>query len=232
MLQRTARRGCGLLDLRSCESQPRSRRETPLMARIFADHVVLQRDRPIDVWGRARPGEAGHGVAVGRDAQRASADAAGRWSVALPAFRRGWAAQLSARTGSREQQVNDVLVGDVWLCSGQSNMEWSVRNSLNAQSEAAALGQRPHPPRDHPARRQRRRRARISTRRSSGKWPGPRPREDFSAVCYYFARELQKTVDVPQGLINSSWGGTRIETWLCDAGAAPARRHTMRCSTC
>ena len=186
--------------------------DAPLMASIFTDHVVLQRDRPIDVWGQAPAGEQVT-VSLSGATRSAVSDANGRWSVALPSFRAGGPYRLTARTGSREQQVDDVRVGDVWLCSGQSNMEWAVRNTLNADWEAqhSANDSIRHvtipranaaaPRTDFPE-------------RLEWKVAAPDTTPHFSAVCYYFARELQKTTNVPQGLINSSWGGTRIETWL------------------
>ena len=108
--------------------------EAPLMSAIFADHMVLQRDRPIEVWGRAAAGEQVT-VTLGNATRASQADASGRWSVSLPMFRAGGPYRLSARTASRQHQVEDVRVGDVWLCSGQSNMEWAVRNTINAGSE-------------------------------------------------------------------------------------------------
>ena len=186
--------------------------DAPLLAAIFSDHMVLQRDRPIDVWGRAQPGEQVT-VSLSGATRSVTSDASGRWSVALPSFRAGGPYQLMARTSTREQQVKDVRVGDVWLCSGQSNMEWTVRNSLNADWEARHS-------RNDSIRH-------VTIPRSAAVAPasdfsaplewkvaGATTTPDFSAVCFYFARELHKTTNVPQGLINSSWGGTRIETWL------------------
>jgi sialate O-acetylesterase len=190
----------------------RAQEPAPLLAAIFADHAVLQRDRPIEIWGRAQPNEQ---VTVALDSytRKAQADAAGAWAVTLPALRSGGRHSLTARTATRTQKVKDLLIGDVWLCSGQSNMEWTVRNTINAGSEAqhsADDGIR------HVAIPQW---AALTPRadfadRLEWKVAGPETTPDFSAVCYYFARELKKTTDVPQGLINSSWGGTRIETWL------------------
>ena len=187
----------------------------PLMAAIFSDHVVLQRDQPIDVWGRAKPGEQ-VSVTLAGATRSAQADAQGRWAVTLPTMAAGGPHSLSARTATRQQNVTDVKVGDVWLCSGQSNMEWVVRNTINADSEiqhSANDGIRhvtiPHDAALKP-------KADFAT---PLQWrvAGPTTTPDFSAVCYYFVRELQKSVDVPQGIINSSWGGTRIETWLSES---------------
>src|SRR6186713_49059 len=97
--------------------------EPPLLARIFADHVVLQRDRTIDVYGAAGP-RAAVTVTLSGATLSTTADAAGRWRVALPPMPAGGPFTLTARTKDRQQSVADVLVGDVWLCSGQSNMEW------------------------------------------------------------------------------------------------------------
>lgn len=210
MLQRFAGVFAPFLFIASAAAQE----QPPLLAAIFADHVVLQRDRPIEVWGRAQPGEQVT-VALDGETRQSQADAGGAWAVTLPAMRTGGTHTLTARTATRAQAVKDVLIGDVWLCSGQSNMEFTVRNALNAGWEVAhsADNQIRHVaiPRD----------AALTPRADFAKpleWKvaGPATTMDFSAVCYYFARELKRTasVDVPQGLIHSSWGGTRIETWL------------------
>ena len=196
-----------------------ARADEPLFASIFSDHVVLQRDRPIDVWGRAAPGEQVT-VTMAAASRTTQADDKGAWALTMPALRAGGPHSLVARAGSRRQAVADVLVGDVWLCSGQSNMEWVVRNALNAPWEI-----------EHSANNTIRH---VAIARDTSAAPradfsappvwkvaGPSTTGDFSAVCYYFARELQKTTNVPQGLIHSSWGGTRIEQWLSrDALAA------------
>ncbi|HET7812496.1 MAG TPA: sialate O-acetylesterase, partial [Steroidobacteraceae bacterium] len=186
--------------------------DTPLLAGIFTDHVVLQRDRPIELWGRAQPGEQVT-VSLAGSTRSARTDDAGRWAVTMPALRAAGPHAIKAHTATREQTVRDVLVGDVWLCSGQSNMEFAVRNALNAQWEVqhSANDTIRHVtiPRDTAAAP----RADFANR-LEWKVAGPTTTQDFSAVCYYFARELQKSTQVPQGMINSSWGGTRIETWL------------------
>src|SRR3954470_8294422 len=108
--------------------------DAPLMAAIFGDHMVLQRDRPIEVWGSANSGEQ-ITVTLSGATRKAQADASGHWALTMPELPAGGPHTLTARTGSRLQNADDVLVGDVWLCSGQSNMEWAVRNTLNAGSE-------------------------------------------------------------------------------------------------
>jgi sialate O-acetylesterase len=186
--------------------------DAPLLARIFDDHVVLQRDRPIDVFGQASPGD-GVTVTLSGATRQVTAGADGRWRVTMPAMSAGGPFELGARTATRSQTVNDVLVGDVWLCSGQSNMEFAVRNALDAGNEAA------HSANDRIRMVTIPRFAAAAPRADFDaplRWKiaGPDTTGDFSAVCYFTARELQKTVNVPMGLIHASWGGTRIETWL------------------
>jgi sialate O-acetylesterase len=187
----------------------------PLMDALFVDHAVLQRDRPIDVYGRAAAGEE-ITVTLGMARASSRANAQGRWNAQLPALPAGGPFTLRARGDRQEQVVSDVVVGDVWLCSGQSNMEWPVRMTHDAFNEAALSANA------------RIRHVTIPRATSAGplerfatplewKVAGPGNTEHFSAVCFYFVRELQKTVDVPQGIIHASWGGSRIEPWMSDA---------------
>ena len=110
--------------------------ELPL---LFSDGAVLQRDRPLPVWGQAEPGAQVTVALDGRSAQ-AMAGADGRWSLQLPAHAAGGPYELVVRAGTQEQRVRDVLVGEVWLASGQSNMEWPVAQTLHAQEDIAAAG--------------------------------------------------------------------------------------------
>jgi sialate O-acetylesterase len=187
--------------------------EPRLLHPLFADHAVLQRDRPIDVWGAAPPGEEVTVTLAGaRTAVRA--DAAGRWSARLPALSAGGPHELVARVGSgAAQTVRDVLVGDVWLCSGQSNMVLPVSRSLNAAREIASSAN------------DRIRAVTIALTSSATpldsfasplewKTADPASTGSFSAAGYYFARELQKTVRVPMGLVVSAWGGSKIQPWI------------------
>lgn len=206
------RKGAWLLYGFCAASLAQAQAPAPLLAAIFDDHMVLQRDRPTEIWGRAEPNEQVT-VALSNVTRTTQADATGHWTLTMPTFRAGGPHALSARTASRRQTVRDVLVGDVWLCSGQSNMEWTVRNALNADSEVA------HSANDRLRHVTIPRFASLAPRDDFAaplEWrvAGPATTQDFSAVCYYFARELQKTTNVPQGLVNASWGGTRIETWL------------------
>jgi sialate O-acetylesterase len=189
--------------------------QQPSMGPLFVDHAVLQRDRPIAIYGRAAPG-ADVAVTLASASVTTRADDRGRWTARLPAQPAGGPHVLTARTEAGSHSAHDVLVGDVWLCSGQSNMEWPVRQTHDAWNEAALSVN------------SRIRHITIPRATSAGpredfdaplEWKPAAPgnTEHFSAVCYYFARELQKSVDVPQGLIAASWGGSRIEPWMSDA---------------
>jgi len=193
--------------------------DAPLLHEMFQDHAVLQRDRPIPVWGRAQP-DADVTVSLAGKRVQARADAQGRWRAELPALRAGGPYTLTAHSGGATQTASDVLVGDVWLCSGQSNMELQVKRTLNSRAEI------------QDADNDRIRLLKVGLKESVAprehfelpvRWQKTTPADvpEFSAACYYFARELQKSVDVPMGLVNSSWGGSRIEAWI---GAESLRR--------
>lgn len=183
---------------------------------FFNDHMVFQRNIPIPVWGWAEPDEKVT-VKLG-DGQAATATAGdeGRWELKLPAMPAGGPHILSVK-GTNHVAIEDVLVGEVWLCSGQSNMEWTVSRSLDPEKEIAAADfpqirhikfartTSGHPLDDVSARWQ------ICSPESAGK---------FTAAGYFMARELHQELKVPIGLINSSWGGTRIEPWTPLVGFA------------
>jgi sialate O-acetylesterase len=183
------------------------------MNELFQDHAVLERDRPIVVWGRARPGDSVT-VALGPVTARAQADASGTWRVVLPAMGAGGPLVLSAQDSSGDQQLaRDVVVGDVFLCSGQSNMQLPVRAVADSASElrnspastirmlqvAHAISPTPRTSLAPP----------VSWQNASGETVA-----SWSAACFFFARELQRTVRVPIGLIQSSWDGSNIRPWM------------------
>ncbi len=184
----------------------------PLLHAMFQDHAVLQRDAPIRVYGRAAPHENVR-VSLADHNVQARSDASGRWESLLPALPAGGPYTLSATAQSgATQSANDVLIGDVWLCSGQSNMVLQVHRALDARSEIAGSAND---------------RIRMLSVGETGsvapldtfatpvlwKKAAPENTADFSATCFYYARELQKTVDVPMGLIVAAWGGSRIQAW-------------------
>jgi sialate O-acetylesterase len=189
--------------------------DVSLLHEMLQDHAVLQRDQPIRIWGDARPG-ADVSISLAGKTAKVHAGSDGRWQARLPALKAGGPYTLSARSGATTQTADDILIGDVWLCSGQSNMELQVKRTLDSRAEIEGasndrirllkVGQKESvSPRDHFA--------------TPVQWEKTTPQAvpEFSAACYYFARELQKTIDVPIGLVNSSWGGARIEAWINDS---------------
>lgn len=182
--------------------------ELPL---VFSDGVVLQRDRPLPVWGQARPGCE---VRVELDGQRASATAGadGRWEATLPAHAAGGPYVLAVEACGERRRIADVLLGEVWLASGQSNMEWPVAQALHGGEDIAGAG-------DPQLRHFKVPRSWAETPRGQlegGQWQAAAPETvgAFSAVGYAFARELRRTLQVPVGIIDSTWGGSSIEAWM------------------
>jgi len=176
---------------------------------LLADHMVVQRGLPVHVWGMAAPLEA-VSVAFRGETKAATADDDGRWSIYLSPGEAGGPFQLTIKA-TNTIVLNDILVGDVWVASGQSNMEFPMTGLVNAQTEIAAA-QYPkirlflvkHKPADYP----------LENVESEG-WAActPETAADSSAVAYFFARNLQQKLGVPIGLIESSWGGTAAESW-------------------
>ncbi len=188
-------------------------------APLFQDGAVLQREKPVPVWGRADAGSAVT-VSFGGQTKTATADAAGRWQVALDAM----PASAESRTlsiteaGSPALEISDVLVGEVWLGSGQSNMQWSISKTRKEDQELAAAGPVPllrlfQVPRllHH---------ARQDSVGASWTPANPDTAKDFSAVAYFFGKQLAEELKVPVGVIHSSWGGSRIEPWWAEEGLA------------
>lgn len=178
------------------------------LSAMFSDHMVLQQGMPVPVWGWAKPGEQVT-VKFGEQSAAATADDAGKWQVKLQPLQAGGPHELTV-SGNNAITLNDVLVGEVWVCSGQSNMEFAVAGAKNAQQEIqdANYGQiRLYTvPRTIAAKP-------LSD--THGSWAVCRPMTTggFSAVGYFFGRDLYKTLNVPIGLIHTSWGGTPAEAW-------------------
>ena len=176
---------------------------------LFTDRMVLQRDRAAPVWGTARPGAE---VTV-RFAGRAACARAGRdgaWRAWLPPVPAGGPHELRVESEGARLRLRDVLSGDVWICSGQSNMEWPLQQARDAEREIAAAR--------HPAIRLFTVARRVSASPCTdvdGPWRAcePAAASGFSAVGYFFGRALREALDVPIGLINASWGGTPAEAW-------------------
>lgn len=204
---------------------------------ILSSHMVLQRDRPIHIWGWSNPGEKVsvefHGAS--RDV---TGDSVGNWSAFLPPESAGGPFQLMVAS-SNKIVLDDILIGDVWFASGQSNMEfplkgWDGAPMKNSAQEIASAAQPqirllfiPHKAADFP----------LFNREASWKVCTPATVAGFSAVAYLFGRELNAREHVPIGLIDSTWGGTVVEAWMsleaisADAGLMPVfatRAHMMQ----
>ena len=186
----------------------------PILDGLMTDHAVVQRGQPIVVAGEAKPREIVT-VALNGSARSATADREGRFRVSLPAMQAGGPYDLFVTAPSGATMVRDVLIGDIFLCSGQSNMEMPVermQDSYAAQSGPVddqlrlvtvqkSVAFSPLARLDHPA-----------------PWAaaGPLTAPPFSAACFYMAKELRKTAKVPIGAIHSSWGGSQIAAWMGD----------------
>ncbi|MFP6874958.1 MAG: sialate O-acetylesterase [Verrucomicrobiales bacterium] len=188
---------------------------------VIGSHMVLQQGEPVPIWGLADPGEAVT-VVFGAASASAKADTDGKWQVKLPTMKANSKGVKMVVKGSNEIILEDVLVGEVWLCSGQSNMEWTVSRSTNAKQEIAAAK---YPLIRH-IKVNHRPSAKAESDFNTSGWQvaSPSTAGNFTAVGYYFARELLREVKVPVGLIGSNWGGTRIEPWVAPEGfkAVPA----------
>lgn len=195
---------------------------------LFGEHMVLQRDQPLPIWGEAAPGETVIVTFAGQT-RTTTADPTGRWRVTLDALPASAEPRTLQIQGSNTLAFADVLVGEVWFCSGQSNMEkfFGPRKGQkpvdNHELEVAAahypqlrLFQVPHAPLPPPGP------ALLHWLPCS---PEALQQSGFSALAYYFGRQIHQTLGVPVGLIHSSFGGTRIEAWMPDeAFTAPPLR--------
>lgn len=201
--------------------------QTPLPADVRMPHVlssnmVLQQDKPVVLWGWADVGETVT-VQIGSATQSTTATDRGEWRVAMPAMKASHTPQTITISGRNKVVLENILVGEVWLCAGQSNMEMGIKNVERADQEIAAadypeirlfivpnqIGTVPQPDVDSqwtvcsPA-----------TVATGGRWGG------FSAAGYFFGRHLHQTLHVPVGLIHAAWGATEIEPWTPPEGFA------------
>ncbi len=176
---------------------------------VLADHMVIQRDQPVHVWGWAAPAE-GVTVSFRGESVSTTADHFGHWSVFLKPSAAGGPFDLNVR-GTNAIRLTDILVGDVWLASGQSNMEFHLRDSDNGAAEVAAanypkirLFMVDHITSEYPL-----------DDVAAKPWTActPESAKEFSAVAYFFARNIHQKENVPIGVIESNWGGTVVESW-------------------
>lgn len=194
------------------------------LAAIFADHMVLQRDQPLRVWGSGAVGER---IEVAFAGQRSTceADGNGAWAVTVGPTAAGGPFELTIAAKSGDVKLEDVLVGEVWLASGQSNMDWPVKQSLDAPSEMAGAdrqtirlfkGERVY--------------ADAPSSAVRGVWEACTPESvgDFSAVAYTFARELSERLGVPVGVMQVAWGGSALEAWMSEESLAASAEGRQR----
>ncbi len=179
---------------------------------LFGDHMVLQADQPVHVWGSAEPGEEVSISFRNRNLKIATSES-GNWSAYLPPSRAGGPFTLAVQ-GNNRVTIRDVFVGEVWIASGQSNMVWPLSRSDDAEAEIAAAR--------HPGIRY----FKVDLETAdepqddvSGEWQvvSPDTAAEFSGVGYFFARHLNGTLEVPVGIIQSAWGGTPAEAWTSRA---------------
>ena len=183
---------------------------------VFKSHMVLQRGLECPVWGWTDVGE--H-VTVEFSGSRvnATADEHGRWRIKLATMEANSKSRSLVISGSNRIELKDVLVGDVWICSGQSNMEWPMRSVVNAEKEVAAADHTGIRLFDVPGHTTS---ALPQEDVPGGNWNvcSPQSVGNFSAVGYFFARHFHAETGVPVGLLGTNWGGTRIEPWVPAVG--------------
>ena len=192
---------------------------------IFGDSMVLQAEKPISVWGWAKNGTAIE-VRFGEVAVQTKADESGQWIAALPKLAKSFQPRaLTVDNGIQRIEFKDVLVGEVWLCGGQSNMAWTLKGSRDGDIEIASanashirfnrvpLIARNNPQSDFPV---------ASPDAKEGNWRKATSDQvdNCTAVGYYFAQRISRLLNTPVGLIDVSWGGTMAQHWVTDGTLA------------
>jgi sialate O-acetylesterase len=181
---------------------------------VISNNMVLQKDIPLPIWGDAAPGEAVV-VTLGESVARTTADGSGKWKIILPAMKTAGGPHEMSVKGKNEIKITNILVGEVWAGSGQSNMQWNVAQSTNAQEEIAKAT---FPkirlfivPLTHSG---------TPSEHVAAQWVecSPQTVAGSSAVLFFFGREIHERLDMPVGLITTAWGGTRIQPWIPPQG--------------
>ncbi len=184
-------------------------RAEPVLPHLFSDHMVIQRETEIRIWGWADPGEK-VSVSLGAGSGDAAADSDGRWRVILPAMRAGGPFTLMVQ-GKKTIIFRDVMLGEVWVASGQSNMTYALSGATGGEKEILRA--------NYPGIRFFTVPRKIALEPQSDTMPAawevcsPETAKSFSAVSYFFARDLHKELGVPIGIILSSWPGSAGEEW-------------------
>ena len=193
---------------------------------IFGDKMVLQRDKPVTLWGWAKAGAKVSAEFAGQNKFTKTNDK-GIWTLQLDKLKTSFnGRQLVVTSGAEKITLTDILVGEVWVCGGQSNMEWSLRSSRDSDLEVASADSphirfirlphiaRPTPQEDFPV---------INETDTQGNWRQAIPEqvENCTAVGYYFAQRISRRLRVPVGLIDVSWGGTMAQHWVLNETLKP-----------
>ena len=177
------------------------------VAEVFTDHMVLQRHAQVKVWGEAESGSVVEVLLAGQS--RKAKAVGGKWQVVLSTGDAGGPYTLEVRNGINKVSFQDVFVGDVWLAGGQSNMEFALRRVKDAQAEISLA--------DYPQIRYYKVPRKFYPQQQVGKtsWKvcSPRTAPEFSAIAYYFARNIHRELGVPIGIIQAPVGGTTVEAW-------------------
>jgi sialate O-acetylesterase len=196
---------------------------------LISDGAVLQRDHPIPIWGKA-PANTAVSVTLGNRTQSTNSNSEGNWSVGFSALPAGGPLTLTISAGQQSRQVQNLYMGDVWVASGQSNMEWLLRDAQGAEAEMAA----PDMPQVRHYKVPLSWSATTETDLAGGQWQAATKslKGDFSAVAYFFAKsihsEIQSDISVPIGLIGSNWGGSRIEAWMSPEALGKSPQQTQQ----
>lgn len=188
---------------------PIGSRAAVILPDVFSDHMVLQRQQPIPVWGAAAPGERVQ-VSFGGQTQAAVADGKGNWNVWLGPFEANNKAATLVVSASNRIELKDILVGEVWFCSGQSNMQWTLEQSAGGLEAIAAA--------NYPDIRLFNVSREVAFKRTPGALAAwlpctPEAVRSFSGIGFFFGLELYRSLHIPVGLINSSYGGSQAEAW-------------------
>jgi len=182
-------------------------------ANVFSDHMVLQQQKELKVWGQAKPGEEVT-LTLSSTTSKAKANAEGKWQATLPAQKASFDShKLTAKTSSESVTLDDILIGEVWLATGQSNMVWPLKKSKRAKEELPKANHQhirllllpelvAAEPQDS-----------ISKIRNQWQVCTPKTAANISAVGYYVAREIVQKGKVPVGIIQCARGGTTVQTW-------------------